>query len=145
MIQYPPDIANDPELLPHLQDKLHEGNFCIRIDMGDGGHYFKVLIPTMAFPEEVVLKVLHKQSSTTGRVVKDEEKYQYFLKVAGREEYLLGQNMLSQFNVSLNSLRAKFCRGNTNVYLHFMSLLHIDMTQVLKILPQVRPGLTYPT
>ena len=31
------------------------------------------------------------------------------------------------------------------MYLHFMSLLHIDMTQVLKILPQVRPGPTYST
>ena len=41
----------------------------------------------------------------------------------------------------INSLRAKFCRGNTYIYLHFMSLLHIDMTQVLKILPQVRPDL----
>ena len=30
-------------------------------------------------------------------------------------------------------------------YLHFMSLLHIDMTQVLKILPQVRPVPTYST
>ena len=45
----------------------------------------------------------------------------------------------------LNPLRAKFFRGNINIYLHFISLLHIDMTQVLKMLPQVRPGLTYPT
>ena len=45
----------------------------------------------------------------------------------------------------VNSLRAKFCRGNINIYLHFISLLHIDMTQVLKILPQVRPGPTYST
>ena len=32
----------------------------------------------------------------------------------------------------LNSLRAKFCTGNINIYLHFMLLFHIDMTQVLK-------------
>ena len=31
----------------------------------------------------------------------------------------------------LNSLRAKFFIGNINIYLHFMSLLPIDMTQVL--------------
>ena len=30
--------------------------------------------------------------------------------------------------VSYNHLRAKFVRGNKNVYLHFMSFLHIDMT-----------------
>ena len=45
----------------------------------------------------------------------------------------------------LNPLRAKFFRGNINIYLHFMALLNIDMTQVLKILPQVRPGPTYST
>ena len=36
-----------------------------------------------------------------------------------------------------------FSEGNINIYLHFVSSLHIDMTQVLKILPQVRPGPTY--
>ena len=45
----------------------------------------------------------------------------------------------------LNPLRAKCFRGNINIYLHFMSLLHIDMTQVLKVLPRVRPELTYST
>ena len=51
-----------------------------------------------------------------------------------------------QFHVSLTlSFRVKFFRGNINMYLHFMSLLHIDMTQVLKILPQVRPWHTYCT
>ena len=45
----------------------------------------------------------------------------------------------------INPLRAKFFRGNINIYLHFMSLLHIDMTHVLKILPQIRPGPTYST
>ena len=45
----------------------------------------------------------------------------------------------------VNPLHAKFFRGNINIYLHFMSLLHIDKTQVLKILPQVRPGPTYST
>ena len=34
---------------------------------------------------------------------------------------------------------------NINIHLHFMSLLHIDMTKVLKILPHVRPGPTYST
>ena len=42
--------------------------------------------------------------------------------------------------ILVNPLRAKFFRGNINIYLHFMSLLHIDVTHVLEILPQVRPG-----
>ena len=36
-----------------------------------------------------------------------------------------------------------FFRENINIYLHFMSFLHIDLTQVLKTLPQVREGPTY--
>ena len=45
----------------------------------------------------------------------------------------------------INPLHAKFFRRNKNIHLHFMSLLHIDMTRVIGILPQVRPGLTYST
>ena len=45
----------------------------------------------------------------------------------------------------INPLCAKFCRENINIYLHFMSLLHIDMSQVFKILHQIRPGPTYST
>ena len=45
----------------------------------------------------------------------------------------------------VNPLHAKFFRRNKNIYLHFMSFLHIDMTQVVEILPQVRQGPTYST
>ena len=45
----------------------------------------------------------------------------------------------------LNSLHAKFFRGNINLYLHFMSFLHIDKTQVVEILPQIRQGPTHST
>ena len=40
----------------------------------------------------------------------------------------------------VNPLHAKIFKVNINILLHFMSFLHIDMTQVhvLKILPQVR-------
>ena len=48
-----------------------------------------------------------------------------------------------QVYVAFNPLRAKFFRGHINIYLHFVSYLHIDMTQVLKILPQVSEGPTY--
>ena len=39
---------------------------------------------------------------------------------------------------ALNSLRAELFKRNINMYLHFVSFLHIDMTQVLKILLQIR-------
>ena len=45
--------------------------------------------------------------------------------------------------ILFNPLRAKFFWGNINIYLHFMSFLHIDLTQALKILPRVREGPTY--
>ena len=38
----------------------------------------------------------------------------------------------------INPLRAKLFKGNKNIYSHILSVLHIDLTQVLKILPQVR-------
>ena len=56
-----------------------------------------------------------------------------------------GMPVRVRWQLYINPLRAKFWRGNINVYLHFKSLLHIDLTQVLKILPQVRPGPTYST
>ena len=42
----------------------------------------------------------------------------------------------------INSLHAKFFRGNISMYLHFMSFLHTDMPKKLKSF-LVRPGLTY--
>ena len=44
-----------------------------------------------------------------------------------------------------NPLHAKICRGNINIYLHFVSFLHIDTTQVVEILPQIRQEPTYST
>ena len=44
---------------------------------------------------------------------------------------------------NVNPLRAKLFKGNKNIYLHFMSFLHIDLTQVLRILPQLRAGSSY--
>ena len=38
-----------------------------------------------------------------------------------------------------------FSEGTQNIYLHFMSFLHIDMTQVVEILRQIRQGPTYST
>ena len=45
----------------------------------------------------------------------------------------------------LNPLCAKFFRGNLNIYLHFVSFLHIDTMQVVEILPQIRQEPTYST
>ena len=42
-----------------------------------------------------------------------------------------------------NPLRANFFRGNINIYLHFVSYLHIDRTKVVEILPQIRQESTY--
>ena len=44
-----------------------------------------------------------------------------------------------------NGLRAKFVRENKNIYSQCMSFLHIEMTQVVETLPQVRQKLTYST
>ena len=49
------------------------------------------------------------------------------------------------FKWCFNPLRAKFFIGNINIYLHFMLLLNIDMTHVVKIRLQVRPRPTQST
>ena len=45
--------------------------------------------------------------------------------------------------VALTLFVQKFSEGTLTYILHFMSLLHIDITQVPEILPHVRPGPTY--
>ena len=47
--------------------------------------------------------------------------------------------------INFNPLRAKFFRGNINLYLHFVSFLHVCTTQVVEILPQIRQETTYST
>ena len=49
------------------------------------------------------------------------------------------------FLFHLNPLRAKICRGNKNLYSNSKSFLHIDMAQVVEILPPIRQGPTYST
>ena len=56
----------------------------------------------------------------------------------------MNQHYTSQ-QLEINPLRAKFFRGNINIYLHFVSFLHIDMTHVVEILPQIRQEPTYST
>ena len=45
----------------------------------------------------------------------------------------------------INPLRAKIFKGNKNIHLHFVSFLHIDTTQVVEILPEIRQEPTYST
>ena len=45
----------------------------------------------------------------------------------------------------INPLRAKLFGGNINIYLHFVSFLHTDTTQVVEILPEIRQEPTYST
>ena len=45
----------------------------------------------------------------------------------------------------INPLRAKFFRGNINIYLHFMSFLHTNKTQVVEVPPWVRQWPAYST
>ena len=56
----------------------------------------------------------------------------------------LGTSVLEGI-LKFNPLRAKFFRGNINKYLHFVSFLHIDTTQVAEILPPIRQEPTYST
>ena len=49
------------------------------------------------------------------------------------------------FPIQINPLRAKLLRENINIYLHFMSFLHTNKTQVAEIPPGVRRRPAYST
>ena len=53
--------------------------------------------------------------------------------------------LLNWFMLYINPSRAKFFRGNKNMYSQFMSFLHIDMAQVVEILSQANQRPTYYT
>ena len=56
------------------------------------------------------------------------------------------KSIISHGNTIVNPLRAKMFRANKHIYyLHFISFLHIDMTQVVGILSHVRLELNYST
>ena len=50
-----------------------------------------------------------------------------------------------QSSLHLNPLHAKCLRENINIYLHFLSFLHTNETQVVNIPPPVRQGPVYST
>ena len=54
-------------------------------------------------------------------------------------------NSLAPGRCYFNPLRATFFRENINIYLHFVSYLHIDTTQVVEILPHVIQEPAYAT
>ena len=60
--------------------------------------------------------------------------------------YCLGLgNKSIVYTAYFNPSRAKFFRENINIYLHFMSFLHINKTQVVEIPPWVKQGPAYST
>ena len=61
------------------------------------------------------------------------------------DTYVGGVLILSDLSAAFNPLRAKFLRENINIYLHFMSFLHTNKTQVAEIPPRVRRGSAYST
>ena len=54
------------------------------------------------------------------------------------------KNTISHGKTIVNPLLAKIFRANKHIYLHFMSFLHIDMTEVVGILSHVRQELKAP-
>ena len=64
---------------------------------------------------------------------------------AQERKKIIATNASSDDVFDINPLRAKLFRGSINIYLHFVSFLHIDTTQVVEILPQVRQEPTYST
>ena len=58
---------------------------------------------------------------------------------------LIHQWIFNHVCKNLDPLRAEFLRDNINIYLHFMSFLHTNKTQVVDIPPRVRQAPAYST
>ena len=55
------------------------------------------------------------------------------------------RDLRHSYKCHFDPLSAKLFRGKINQYLHFVSFFHIDVTQVVEILPQIRQEPTYST
>ena len=95
-------------------------------------------IPGINSPDTPYDPNLHQELLCSGQVLYAGQAVALVL--AGRMEFCF-----SQFHGRINALHAKFFRGNINIYLHFVSFLHIDTMQVVEILPQIRQRPTYST
>ena len=62
-----------------------------------------------------------------------------------RQTLQVKRSIKTVLNTKGDTLCAKICNRNINIYLHFVSFLHIDTTQVVEILPQIRQEPSYPT
>ena len=65
------------------------------------------------------------------------------MNIAQNLYYVFFSDVSATSSLDINSLRAKFFRVNINIYLHFMSFLHTNKTQVVEISPRVRQGPAY--
>ena len=65
--------------------------------------------------------------------------------VSNNPDILEKQRAEHKVRRKFNPLHAKFFTGNVNIYLYCMSFLHIDMAQVVEILPLVKQWLIYST
>ena len=55
-------------------------------------------------------------------------------------DFSSNESLWKLHHTNFNPLRAKFFRGNINIYLYFVSFLHTNKTQVVEIPPRVRQG-----
>lgn len=128
---YPPEVATDEYLPAQFLTHLSDNNFIITVhfentSIGGMGHStFRV--PLNAFASELIDLVLHKRSNITGLPVENKE--DYLLKVSGREEYLLDNLPLAQYQY----MRQMLAKG-VNQQLH---LMHKDA--IFKDTPPVIP------
>ena len=106
-----------------------------------GGHYWSYQTGTLSFSRS--------HCNSFEEEISVDEIYGYLMfkwvAVTGQDWEGTWVLVIPTINELINPLRAKFFRGNINMYSHFMSFLHIVMTQVVEIFPQVRQGPAHST
>ncbi|XP_063236433.1 phosphatidylinositol 4,5-bisphosphate 3-kinase catalytic subunit delta isoform isoform X2 [Bacillus rossius redtenbacheri] len=105
--QFPARLADMPDLPPAVAVRLRDGNFALATRFEDKDMSFTFNVPCSMTPRQLLQSVLNKRSITLNS--RDESVDELVLKVAGREEYLVGDCPLVRFQYVRDMLARDAC------------------------------------
>ncbi|XP_063531233.1 phosphatidylinositol 4,5-bisphosphate 3-kinase catalytic subunit delta isoform [Cydia strobilella] len=95
--QCPPRLAKSHIVHRTLQSHLSSNSFFLSTTVVDIDFATTTHAPAMSTPKQHIEYILHKKVKEYSMRHSSQDKHKYVLKVAGREEYLLGDHPLIQF------------------------------------------------
>lgn len=99
---YPLNICKEPYFSPEIASKLKDNKLVIPVVVENTQVRYTFRVPVQSFPRELLQLVLQKLELTTGTEQGNPE--DFLLKVCGRDEFLIGEYPLSQFQYVRKSI-----------------------------------------